>query len=107
MSVVGVDLGALNTVIAVARNRGVDVVCLLFHRIILLFNFVIYRARAWGSFHLSPIVVTDVFHYQQITNEVSNRATPLVSLSKYLASTSEKGGAGWERHKLVLTSWER
>jgi len=26
MSVVGVDLGSLNTVIAVARNRGVDVV---------------------------------------------------------------------------------
>ena len=26
MSVVGVDLGTLNTVIAVARNRGVDVV---------------------------------------------------------------------------------
>lgn len=25
-SVVGIDLGALNTVIAVARNRGVDVV---------------------------------------------------------------------------------
>ncbi len=28
MSVVGVDLGTLNSVIAVARNRGVDVVCL-------------------------------------------------------------------------------
>lgn len=28
MSVVGVDLGTLNTVIAVARNRGVDVVSL-------------------------------------------------------------------------------
>ena len=27
MSVVGVDFGVLNTVIAVARNRGVDVVC--------------------------------------------------------------------------------
>jgi molecular chaperone DnaK (HSP70) len=27
MSVVGIDLGTLNTVIAVARNRGVDVVC--------------------------------------------------------------------------------
>ena len=27
MSVVGVDFGSLNTVIAVARNRGVDVVC--------------------------------------------------------------------------------
>ena len=26
MSVVGVDFGTLNTVIAVARNRGVDVV---------------------------------------------------------------------------------
>jgi len=26
MSVVGVDLGTLNTAIAVARNRGVDVV---------------------------------------------------------------------------------
>jgi len=26
MSVVGVDLGSLNTVVAVARNRGVDVV---------------------------------------------------------------------------------
>lgn len=26
MSVVGVDLGTLNSVIAVARNRGVDVV---------------------------------------------------------------------------------
>jgi molecular chaperone DnaK (HSP70) len=34
MSVVGVDLGTLNTVIAVARNRGVDVVsacCLSLH----------------------------------------------------------------------------
>ena len=30
MSVVGVDLGALNTVIAVARNRGVDVVSIDF-----------------------------------------------------------------------------
>jgi molecular chaperone DnaK (HSP70) len=28
MSVVGVDFGTLNTVIAVARNRGVDVVCI-------------------------------------------------------------------------------
>lgn len=28
MSVVGVDLGTMNTVIAVARNRGIDVVCL-------------------------------------------------------------------------------
>ena len=27
MSVVGVDFGTQNTVIAVARNRGVDVVC--------------------------------------------------------------------------------
>ena len=27
MSVVGIDFGNLNTVIAVARNRGVDVVC--------------------------------------------------------------------------------
>lgn len=26
-AVVGVDFGTLNTVIAVARNRGVDVVC--------------------------------------------------------------------------------
>jgi len=30
MSVVGIDLGALNTVIAVARNRGVDVVSIPF-----------------------------------------------------------------------------
>lgn len=30
MSVVGVDFGTLNTVIAVARNRGVDVVCIVF-----------------------------------------------------------------------------
>jgi hypothetical protein len=30
MSVVGCDLGTLNTVIAVARNRGVDVVSILF-----------------------------------------------------------------------------
>lgn len=29
MSVVGVDFGTLNTVIAVARNRGVDVVSYL------------------------------------------------------------------------------
>ena len=29
MSVVGVDFGTLNTVIAVARNRGVDVVRIL------------------------------------------------------------------------------
>jgi len=28
MSVVGCDFGTLNTVIAVARNRGVDVVCI-------------------------------------------------------------------------------
>lgn len=28
LQVVGVDFGTLNTVIAVARNRGVDVVCL-------------------------------------------------------------------------------
>ena len=28
MSVVGIDLGTLNSVIAVARNRGVDVVSL-------------------------------------------------------------------------------
>jgi heat shock protein 4 len=27
MSVVGIDFGNLNTVIAVARNRGIDVVC--------------------------------------------------------------------------------
>ncbi len=27
MSVVGIDIGSLNTVIAVARNRGVDVIC--------------------------------------------------------------------------------
>jgi len=27
-TVVGVDFGTLNTVIAVARNRGVDVVCI-------------------------------------------------------------------------------
>ena len=31
MSVVGVDLGTLNTVIAVARNRGVDVVSKSLH----------------------------------------------------------------------------
>ena len=30
MSVVGVDLGTLNTVIAVARNRGVDVVSVIY-----------------------------------------------------------------------------
>jgi heat shock protein 4 len=29
MSVVGVDFGTLNTVVAVARNRGVDVVSYL------------------------------------------------------------------------------
>ena len=27
MSVVGIDLGNINTVIAVARNRGVDIIC--------------------------------------------------------------------------------
>lgn len=27
MSVVGCDFGTVNTVVAVARNRGVDVVC--------------------------------------------------------------------------------
>ncbi|RKP17478.1 heat shock protein 70, partial [Rozella allomycis CSF55] len=27
MSVVGIDLGNLNTVIAVARNRGIDIIC--------------------------------------------------------------------------------
>ena len=34
MSVVGVDFGTLNTVIAVARNRGVDVVCALHPKLI-------------------------------------------------------------------------
>lgn len=29
-TVVGVDFGTLNTVIAVARNRGVDVVCIVY-----------------------------------------------------------------------------
>ena len=44
MSVVGVDFGTLNTVIAVARNRGVDVVSipiasyLLGHKLILVLS---------------------------------------------------------------------
>ena len=65
MSVVGVDLGSLNTVIAVARNRGVDVVstplflCLL------------------PLYQLSGLyVVRTLLTFLQITNEVSNRATP-------------------------------
>ena len=36
MSVVGVDFGTLNTVIAVARNRGVDVVSINSESIIML-----------------------------------------------------------------------
>lgn len=56
MSVVGVDLGTLNTVIAVARNRGVDVVC---------------------SCHCyCPVEAEEKLTGGQITNEVSNRATP-------------------------------
>ncbi|KPM34737.1 Heat shock protein hsp88 [Neonectria ditissima] len=51
MSVVGVDFGTLKTVIAVARNRGVDVSPLT-----------------------RPSSPTDTCH--QVTNEVSNRATP-------------------------------
>jgi len=55
MSVVGVDLGTLNTVIAVARNRGVDVVC---------------------SYHCyCPVEAGNKLTGGQITNEVSNRAT--------------------------------
>ena len=49
------DFGTLNTVIAVARNRGVDVVC-----IPLLSN-------------AASVVLANAI---QITNEVSNRATP-------------------------------
>lgn len=57
MSVVGVDFGTLNTVIAVARNRGVDVVsCVL------------------ELSEPNPFMLT----MRQITNEVSNRATPYV-----------------------------
>lgn len=61
MSVVGVDLGTLNTVIAVARNRGVDVVSI--------------RSTAFYGFFFDRTEsrLTAVF---QITNEVSNRATP-------------------------------
>jgi len=56
MSVVGVDLGTLNTVIAVARNRGVDVV---------------------RSYHCYYLVKSEKeLTVRQITNEVSNRATP-------------------------------
>ena len=72
MSVVGVDLGTLNTVIAVARNRGVDVVS--------------------NSLYvdLSPSLLT---RYIQITNEVSNRATPtLVGFgpkSRYLGEAAK------------------
>jgi heat shock protein 4 len=54
MSVVGCDFGTLNTVIAVARNRGVDVV-----------SFVIFARQSRSNM-------------MQITNEVSNRATPYV-----------------------------
>ncbi len=55
MSVVGVDFGTLNTVIAVARNRGVDVVCV-----------------AQSQICLQPPMLI----FLEITNEVSNRATP-------------------------------
>ena len=65
MSVVGVDLGTINTVIAVARNRGVDVVrALLF-----------FLLSALCSLYLSGLNTDSC----QITNEVSNRATPYVS----------------------------
>ena len=42
MSVVGVDFGTLNTVIAVARNRGVDVVCRPFLLISTLITVLMY-----------------------------------------------------------------
>jgi molecular chaperone DnaK (HSP70) len=40
MSVVGIDLGTLNSVIAVARNRGVDVVSTRARMLVL---FLLYR----------------------------------------------------------------
>jgi len=43
MSVVGVDLGSLNTVIAVARNRGVDVVS-IHESNSLKFMLIVYRS---------------------------------------------------------------
>ncbi|KAI9824461.1 MAG: adenyl-nucleotide exchange factor sse1 [Thelocarpon impressellum] len=58
MSVVGVDLGTLNTVIAVARNRGVDVV-----------------SRTPRPSPAAQSRTLTLFA-PQITNEVSNRATP-------------------------------
>ena len=42
MSVVGVDFGTLNTVIAVARNRGVDVVCCICSSTMLSWDMLIF-----------------------------------------------------------------
>ena len=57
MSVVGIDLGTLNTVIAVARNRGVDVVR-------------IFQELFCECEYMLTLTCL------KITNEVSNRATP-------------------------------
>ena len=65
MSVVGVDLGTLNTVIAVARNRGVDVV----------------RLQKCCPSDEYDIELTNL----QITNEVSNRATPYAEPTHFTA----------------------
>ena len=59
MSVVGIDLGTLNSVIAVARNRGVDVVSA---------NPRLQQLAAQTTHNILTLA--------QIANEVSNRATP-------------------------------
>lgn len=58
MSVVGVDLGALNTVIAVARNRGVDVVCLLFRLLISSISLSAGHVLVISS--ISPVTITNI-----------------------------------------------
>ena len=72
MSVVGVDFGTLNTVIAVARNRGVDVV-----------SIPPSPASPRSRFELPRPPLRDGLDADhgpracvQISNEVSNRATP-------------------------------
>jgi molecular chaperone DnaK (HSP70) len=74
LSSTGVDFGTLQTVVAVARNRGVDVV-----RSSLGDGSPIHAA--WSS-RLLPLKCISALHglthtsLLQITNEVSNRATP-------------------------------
>jgi len=83
MSVVGVDLGALNTVIAVARNRGVDVVSTnsFLRR---SFSSPPLMAGSDEIIDRKDLELTFSLSNPKITNEVSNRATPLVYLPSFL-----------------------